>query len=372
MNFRMFFCGIYLLNSAMSLLASPDTQTIYRSDIKYTVRSIADSYIKAKNVDLYALPNKIQSDYANSLTVAGNLLLETCWNQGTLYIHYDQIEMVTKQEVDKFIKIAKSVVLKPDIDKKINDFLCDLLHKNGLTKDDVLKSDEKEFQTLHQHVKNRLNKIMANHFCSYVYTGEIDTAVIEEFTSLIKHVKDQDKIDTSSTWQDFWDWLFGKDTQSNNPTPKTTHTCKTYLDYDIIHSYEIEETVLEISNQFLIDSKYEPENIPARVVSDYSDAVQKIISRTKDKMGYLHSLYAYEVKKLAEEELQSIIDKIRFKGEICSICLDEIRPKEVLGFLDCGHFFHKDCIEKSLNYRCKCPLCGTYTDKIDHTEKVPK
>lgn len=46
--------------------------------------------------------------------------------------------------------------------------------------------------------------------------------------------------------------------------------------------------------------------------------------------------------------------------EICSICLDEYAPDDVLGELPCGHVFHRDCIGKWLTERSStCPLCKT-------------
>jgi uncharacterized protein YbcI len=371
MNFRVVFSPIFILFICTGdLFTNPNPKAIYRSEIKSTVKSIADNYIRSNSIDLSSLPNKIVVDYENSLSIAENLLLETCWNQGIFCISYDVVESITKEEVDKFIKIAKSVVLRADIDKKINDFVCDLLHKNGLTKDTVMENGSQEYETLYQQVKTKLNKVMNTHFCSYVYVGEIDTAVIEEFTPFVERIKEQNKIAANSDWKKFWDWLLEKDNHPNPSAPKMNPTHDTHYDYDIIHDYEINERVLEIANQVLIDNNYEPEDIPARVVSDYSDAVQKIISRTKGEISYFHAVYAYQVKKIAEEELRPIIDKIKFKGEVCSICLDDIKPKETLGFLNCGHFFHKGCIKKALNYSSKCPLCGTYTNKIDHTEIV--
>jgi len=331
------------------------------------------------------MPTKIQMDYENSLTIAENLLIEICWNQGNLYVSYNQVEKTTKEEVDKFIRIAKNVVLKSDIDQKVNDSICDLTHKNGLVKGDLKKYSEKEYESRLQKVKTKLNKIMSDNYCSFVYMGEIDTAVCDEFTPLVKRVQSQNKNSTtqssSTSSGGFWDWLFGINTQTNtqpNASGKgsktssyTENTYNKYNDYDKIYSYEIDDKVLEISNQILVENSYNVETIPARVVSDYSDAVQKIIKQTKNKIGYNYSIHAYEIKDLAKKEIQAIIDKIKYKGEVCSICLDEIKSHQTLGVLNCGHFFHKNCIRTSLDYKNQCPLCGTHVNKIDHTETVP-
>lgn len=47
-------------------------------------------------------------------------------------------------------------------------------------------------------------------------------------------------------------------------------------------------------------------------------------------------------------------------AEICSICLDEYCPDDVLGELPCAHVFHSDCICKCELRRwcvCKGPCC---------------
>jgi len=261
-----------------------------------------------------------------------------------------------------------------------------LAHQNGLIKCDIKKHSAQEYESQLQKVKSKLNKIMSDNYCPFVYTGEIDTAVYDEFTPLVKRIKAQNKSSSTqssstSSGGGFWDWLFGTNSQTNTSTNtpgkistsslSTSSKCKKYSDYDKIYSYEIDDKVLEISNQILLDNKYDPETIPARVVSDYSDAVQKIIQQTKNKIGYDYSIYAYEIKDFAKKEIENIIDKIKYKGETCSICLDEIKSKQTLGVLNCGHFFHKNCIKTSLDYKNQCPLCGTYVNKIDHTETVP-
>lgn len=381
MNFRTFFFATCLINSFVAFpLSSASYQSIHKNDFRYTVRNIADNYLKSKSIDLYNMPTKIQTDYESSLTIAENLLIEICWSQGNLYISYNQIEKITKEEVDKFIRIATNVVLKPDINQKINDSICDLTHKNGLVKGDLKKHSEQEYESRLQKVKTKLNKIMADNYCSFVYIGEIDTAVYDEFTPLVKRIeqnKSSQNHSNASSAGSFWDWLFGTGTQPNasgkdsKPGSDASYKYNKYNDYDKIYSYEIDEKVLEISNQILVENSYNVETIPARVVSDYSDAIQKIIKQTKNKIGSDYSIYAYEIKDLAKKEIQAIIDKIKYKGEVCSICLDEIKSHQTLGVLNCGHFFHKNCIRTSLDYKNQCPLCGTHVNKIDHTETVP-
>lgn len=42
----------------------------------------------------------------------------------------------------------------------------------------------------------------------------------------------------------------------------------------------------------------------------------------------------------------------------CSVCLTRFEPNSEVNRLPCGHFFHKGCLEKWLEYwNATCPLC---------------
>ena len=41
----------------------------------------------------------------------------------------------------------------------------------------------------------------------------------------------------------------------------------------------------------------------------------------------------------------------------CPICLDEVNVESNVYLTICGHLFHNDCIDKSLDYSKKCPTC---------------
>ena len=78
-------------------------------------------------------------------------------------------------------------------------------------------------------------------------------------------------------------------------------------------------------------------------------------------------------RRLTPEQVQELVpeymasDLIRLdeeshhhSPEMCSICLDEYSPDEMVAELPCGHIFHSDCISKWLTERSStCPLCKT-------------
>jgi hypothetical protein len=42
----------------------------------------------------------------------------------------------------------------------------------------------------------------------------------------------------------------------------------------------------------------------------------------------------------------------------CTICLEEFIQDEIVNETNCGHFYHKNCMEKILNNKIKnCPVC---------------
>lgn len=44
----------------------------------------------------------------------------------------------------------------------------------------------------------------------------------------------------------------------------------------------------------------------------------------------------------------------------CAVCLTQFEPDSEINHLPCGHFFHKVCLEKWLDYwNITCPLCRT-------------
>lgn len=48
--------------------------------------------------------------------------------------------------------------------------------------------------------------------------------------------------------------------------------------------------------------------------------------------------------------------------ETCSICLDTI---DNLFVTNCGHYFHKHCIDRWLNTNDNCPLCRTINISVE-------
>lgn len=52
---------------------------------------------------------------------------------------------------------------------------------------------------------------------------------------------------------------------------------------------------------------------------------------------------------------------------VCCICLARYVDNDDLRLLPCGHFFHKDCVDKWLKINALCPLCKAEIDVVPRT-----
>jgi hypothetical protein len=146
------------------------------------------------------------------------------------------------------------------------------------------------------------------------------------------------------------------DTQTTHPKTQTTN-------FPIIYSYEFDTKILELSTKELGYHGITTNNLPARVVSDFNEAIKKIKARFQTIMALENRNYVTqnEAETVIRDELKLIWDKLNYIGETCSICLENFKPGDKVGILNCNgaHFFHKDCIYVWLNTdaRKSCPLC---------------
>jgi hypothetical protein len=73
------------------------------------------------------------------------------------------------------------------------------------------------------------------------------------------------------------------------------------------------------------------------------------------------------IVKLTEEEINAICP-LRYMGlnnhiksqNHCSICVDELNPKQLHRQLPCGHCYHAYCVDQWLFIHRNCPLCRKF------------
>jgi len=73
----------------------------------------------------------------------------------------------------------------------------------------------------------------------------------------------------------------------------------------------------------------------------------------------------------AMTEINTIINKIKYIGEMCVICQDNYKSGERVGILSCGHTYHKDCIYTWLDHQKTCPLCRANGVIVSKQEDIP-
>ena len=59
--------------------------------------------------------------------------------------------------------------------------------------------------------------------------------------------------------------------------------------------------------------------------------------------------------------------------KICSICMEEIQPNQIVRVLNCGHQYHHQCIDKWFIQHKSCPYCREIFNKNNNLEinRVP-
>lgn len=84
-----------------------------------------------------------------------------------------------------------------------------------------------------------------------------------------------------------------------------------------------------------------------------------------DKIGYVSTgLREDEIVRCLRKAKLPLLDDMssHFSSEMqckCSICQEEYEAEDEMGKLDCGHFFHVDCIKQWLVQKKTCPMCKT-------------
>jgi hypothetical protein len=71
------------------------------------------------------------------------------------------------------------------------------------------------------------------------------------------------------------------------------------------------------------------------------------------------------LEKLPEKIIDSI-NNLRDENKRCTICLEDFIVKDIVIYLPCFHFFHKECIIKWIEQNPICPLCKFDINNIDY------
>lgn len=88
-----------------------------------------------------------------------------------------------------------------------------------------------------------------------------------------------------------------------------------------------------------------------------------VISRgTLEEFVSIHSAEELKPAKLSRAGVESLpkVPAGELEATECSICLEDLRPTDLVSQLPCGHVFHSECASRWLTEcRSVCPLCNT-------------
>jgi len=342
---------------------------IHRNYIEQQVRDAARNYMTSLGFAPSNIPQKLMSEYEARISDAVAALNRIADYDGRSYVDDGEIERMVPREIESFAQTMRSLVFSYHLDQKVTTAIHDLLKKNNLSSDRIPSSMVSEYNRKGQEIMQKLRRTMRNDNRDYIRANEIESAVHNEMSAFIDRVKGSinQASNQGSSWS-WWDWFTGNNSSNNNAANTSS-----YNNGPTIKNYELDNKVLETVYKVLREYGIDPDKVPARVVSDYSDKVQKVIKRMKQIMSnnYRNYVYVSEVEKAAREELKSVIDKIHYVGETCSVCLDNYVKGQKVGLLNCGHTFHKDCVAAWLVDNKTCPLCRAKNAIVAQHEVVP-
>lgn len=294
----------------VNLYTSPvnDCKNQYRDYFSYFARQEGNKILINKQINLGDLSILLRQNYDDCISRALDRLCSDFSARVNPSGSMLKIQNVVADELKGFVEYIETLVFVVKIDSEVNDAVCDLLHKNGLVKDDIFKNSSDEYNSRYEKVKNKLQSVMLVGHRNYVTKMEIEEMVRCEFTTLVARIKKAKADEVEKSKQNistFWTWLIGA---GSNSTKSELYS----IAGDKVYKNELEQRIVSIVNSVLQEKGFQQDSLPARVIPDYCDAVQKIIKYAKDKIFYNNYEYLYvdEIKAISRVELRPVLDKI--------------------------------------------------------------
>ncbi len=352
-----------------SVNCSVDTSGINRNNLNFYIRQAAEQYLSTQGFNPYSIPDKLRPDYEQKIQDVMDALL----NKLSYYpnkIDYAEVQVSVSQKMYPFAENLRTVVCDYAFESAVTQAISNYLLTKGLSQNQIKDRDIAEFVNRSGEVTNSLRRIMRNDGRNYVRSNEIDKAINDQMAAFVARIKatvtyptPQQPVNSQASSTGWFDWLLGSDAGTSQQHISTPSNNKIML-------YELETNVTNAVNNTLKTHNVDPNKIPARVVSDYSEKVQRTIRELKDVMNRSGRTFVWrdELEQSALSNMQPIIDKIYFRGEMCVVCQDNYTKGVRVGILSCGHHYHKDCFYQWLNRQKTCPMCraqNVFVEKIE-------
>lgn len=345
---------------------SADSSVISKHDLEYHVRQTAEQFLANEGFGPFYIPARLQPDYEQKLQAAKHELLTLLVRQGRNYLDTNEVQATMSRIMRPFADNLRSIVKEYQLETAVTRAIESYLATKGLTQDRIPDRDVAEFINRSATVMTKLQAIMRNDRRTYVRVFEIEKEIdnaLKLFVSRIANSQSYNHNSYANNNQNVvsgFDWFdqFFNATPQPKPTVVTT-TPGTTATAGKIMSYELEQSVTNAAYSILRSHNVDPNKIPARVVSEYSDKVQRSLRLLRDLMSQTGRNYVWkdELEQIMLRELQSVVDKIHFKGESCAICLGDYEKGERIGILSCSHHYHSNCIYTWFNQQKTCPTC---------------
>lgn len=333
--------------------------------VRDRVTEIGRQYLQAQGFSVSGIPSRIAPEYRDKISEIVDLLTTSINAQGRSYVDLEDIQELTHSMLYNFVQTLKTLVKSFDLSRRADDIIKRVTREENINPETMPATFVAEYHRKGAAIVDRMRTIMREDGRDYVREKEIEDETRRQMKDLFVRIKrDNSSWGSTSTSTNnqsnapfsWFDCFFGTGTQQPS---------------NVVEQRNIDAKVLEIANQILRDKKINPDNIPARAVGEYSDAIQTIIRTVKNGMGYQSTTTTEVITSVAEQALIPVINKIKFVNETCVICQDDYQRADNVGILNCGHAYHNDCIQAWLSRQQSCPLCRQEFVRVTSKERVP-
>lgn len=353
----------------IALTAQLNAVMIHLSNMRQSIIQAADQHLARQGFPVKQIPARLMNEYYQKIDAVMSMLNQQASSQGRSYVDDGEISSAVLFEFAKYCDNLRTVVLFSDISTKLTDIIQEAFRTQNTSTSSIPSTMMQEFQDRRETIMRRLRNIMNTDNRDYVRINEIERLVKEEMTSFIQRTKQQvEKPKQQNSGFNLWNFLFGSDNQ-----PEQLPTTSTPQDASKIKQFQLESKVLDVVYRQLGLYNIDPHNLPNRVLTDYSNSIQYVLTNLRNRMQTYNRDYVTiaEIELMVNQKLKAIVDQVKLTGKECSICRDDYRSGQRVGNLTCGHLFHKECISTWFVHKQTCPECYQTPASIVAEEIIP-
>ncbi|MBX9830526.1 E3 ubiquitin protein ligase [Candidatus Babeliales bacterium] len=345
-------------------------------NVRDRVTEIARQFLQAQGFPVNTIPTRIAPEYYTKIDDTVQFLNNRMSAQGRSYVDLEEVQEAVRTNLRELVGTLRTLVKSADLARRADEVIKRVTREAGINPDTMAAAHVAEYHRRGEAVVSRMRAIMAQDGRDYVREKEIEDETSREMKAFFARINGRPNTSWESTTSstnstnrereggvfDWLNFLFGGNDQPTTPPPPPAN---------VVNNLQLDNKVLEIAGNILRNNGIDPNNVPARAVSDYSDAIQAIIRTVKGQMNYQGTTTTETIASVAGQALVTVINKIKFIGEICVVCQDNYQRSETVGTLNCGHGYHTDCIAAWLYNNPSCPLCRQQFVYIASRELVP-